>query len=206
MFYVKDCTSIYSYHQASGDVSERVAKAPPSLRIEVSLSATEACDFNEAACSMEPKLELTSAPKLAMTSLKSPNDGCTTTAVVLSVADHGRLYGFALRPAFARAVLLRGTVSLWSTDSAVDVAVDRPARVSGFILDLGEALLTRRHKSRLRGTVAIRIYRHTYSSLSTTCLLIFRWNFLCKPLIGEYDGTSFGRVCRQIWYLGLLFL
>ena len=102
---------------------------------------------------MEPKLELNSAPKLAMASLKSLNDGCTTTAVVLSVADRGRLYGFALRPAVARAVLLRGTVSLSSTDSAVEVAVDRP--VSGSVLDLGEVLPTRLHKNRLRGTVAI---------------------------------------------------
>ena len=70
-------------------------------------------------------MELNSAPKLVMASLKSPNDGCATTAVVLSVADRGRLYGLALRPAVARAVLRRGAVSLWSTDSAVDVAVDR---------------------------------------------------------------------------------
>ena len=71
-------------------------------------------------------MELNSAPKLAMASLKSQNDGCSTTTAVLSVADRGRLYGFALRPAVARAVLRRGAVSLWSTDSAVDVAVDRP--------------------------------------------------------------------------------
>ena len=82
---------------------------------------------------MEPKLELNSAPKLAMASLKSLNDGCTTTAVVLSVADRGRLYGFALRPAVARAVLLRGTVSLSSTDSAVEVAVDRPECLDLFL-------------------------------------------------------------------------
>ena len=34
----------YSYHQASGDVSERVARAHPSLRIEVSLSALRQID------------------------------------------------------------------------------------------------------------------------------------------------------------------
>ena len=55
MFYGKDCRAIYGYHQASGDVSERVGgrRTRHLLRIEVSLIDPKQIDpFAQMSCSV----------------------------------------------------------------------------------------------------------------------------------------------------------